>query len=615
MKISNWTISKKVLALVIGSFIVFSVVLSFSFNRDIKGIILTEKQAGLSAVIDVAYDVVNQWHRKYKNGMVDEATAKKEALAAIKVLRYGPAKDDYFWVNDGHPKMIMHPLKPSLDGKDVSQVKDPNGVAIFMKFARVVREKGAGFVGYHWASKTDSSVILPKSSYLKGFKPWGWIIGSGVYINEVDEIAAEKSLKSIMIIGFILLLVLVVVSFGLKKNVTAPLQKVVESIDNQIEGFVAGNLQQRGDTENIAVDFKGVVQGINTLVDAMVTPMKDSMNAMKLLSEKDMTVTMGGEYKGEFQEFQNNVNNAISNLRETLEQVRNASEQVSVGGDQVSKSGQTLSQGATEQAASLEEISSSMTEIGSQSDQNAENASQAQNIGTDARASAEDGNKLMKELVTAMGDINESSNTISKIIKVIDEIAFQTNLLALNAAVEAARAGKHGKGFAVVAEEVRNLAARSAKAAKETTEMIEDSLGKVATGTKLAENTDKSLMKIVEGTTKVADIVSEIAAASKEQAKGVFQVVDALSQVDQVTQSNAATAEESASAAEELSSQAAELLDMVAKFKINEEGSTRKVAVATPKKQKQAVAAPAKSKPVVDQNAEIKLDDDDFGKY
>jgi methyl-accepting chemotaxis protein len=280
----------------------------------------------------------------------------------------------------------------------------------------------------------------------------------------------------------------------------------------------------------------------------------------------------------------------------------------------------SLSQGASEQASSIEELTASLDEISAQTKLNAQNASQANKLAGIAQGNAEQGNGQMQQMLRAMEEINQSSSSISKIIKVIDDIAFQTNILALNAAVEAARAGQHGKGFAVVAEEVRNLAAKSASAAKETTDMIEGSIRKVEAGTKLAVHTAEALNEIVEGVAQAAALVKQIDVASSEQATGLSQINQAVMQVSQVVQANSAVSEQSAAASKELSGQAEMMRQSVGKFRLKKTDDTsfRPVAPAMESAPNVVTMTPrhAEARPVrAAGRPTIALSDEEFGKY
>ncbi|GAA0181152.1 hypothetical protein SH2C18_37240 [Clostridium sediminicola] len=348
-------------------------------------------------------------------------------------------------------------------------------------------------------------------------------------------------------------------------------EKLLHDIKNLAEGNLIANAeisQTDEDTKIIGETFNNIYKTYKSSINSISSYIEEISKILTEMSNGNLNLETKLEYKGDFSEIKTSLDTIISSLNNVLSNINSAAEQVASGSRQVSKSSIALSQGATEQASSVEELSASIEEIASQTKQNAENANKAKEMTEESKNNATKGNAEMAKMLESMNNINESSKSISKIIKVIDEIAFQTNILALNAAVEAARAGENGKGFAVVAEEVRNLASRSANAAKETTALIDGSINSVQEGTKIANKTALSLKKIVEGASKTADLVGDIAGASNEQAIGVNQVNQGISQITNVVQTTSATSEETASASEELSTQAEMLKNQVEKFKL-----------------------------------------------
>lgn len=348
---------------------------------------------------------------------------------------------------------------------------------------------------------------------------------------------------------------------------------LIEQADMLADASIEGDLGKRGDEARFDGGYREIISGMNRTLEAIAAPIAESSQVLREFAKGNLTVSMQGEYKGEYNSIKASLNAAITAFYALIGDINIAADQVAAGSRQVSDASQSLSQGAAEQASSVEELQASIISIAEQTKKNAAGASAASTLALTAQEKAGLGNGKMDEMTMAMQKIDESSASISKIIKVIDDIAFQTNILALNAAVEAARAGQYGKGFAVVAEEVRNLAAKSAQAAKETTALIENSMTRVQSGTKIAKETAEMLNLISESIKKSAGLVGEIASASNSQANAITEIDRGISQVSSVVQTNSATSEESAASSEELSGQAETLKQMVGRFIINNSNS------------------------------------------
>lgn len=463
--------------------------------------------------VEVAHSVLVWAQAREASGELTREQAQAQAKQAIAGMRYDT--NEYFWINDMTPAVVMHPIKPELDGKDVSGLKDPNGFALFVGFADMVRKSGSGFVPYLWP-KPGLSKPVEKLSYVKGFAPWGWVIGSGIYI---DDLRNESTHRLWWVSG------VVAVALLLAGYVFITFYKV-----------------NKGGLSLVSQHLNEVAEG--DLRNRPATPWGTDEPAMLI---HDL-------YK------------VYDSMHDLIRRVRDSARELASTSAEVSRASLDLSNRTEDAASNLGQQASAVEQIGSQVSETANRTQQAATVAHENSEVAERGGRIILDVVETMRDIHVSSSRISDIIGTIDGIAFQTNILALNAAVEAARAGESGRGFAVVASEVRSLAGRSAEAAREIKSLISASVEKVAAGTQIVEGAGKAMTEMVTNANQINTLLSEISIATKEQSRGVEEVVKAIHQLDSHTQQNAALVEQTSAAAGSLSEQATNLTGEIARF-------------------------------------------------
>lgn len=424
------------------------------------------------------------------------------------------------------------------------------------------------------SQRNNAALKIMNETYLPGLEKIATqiteigVIADDAAMAFADDAAKTSNQIMLLMIGLAVLIAafILAISVAITRSIVAPLTKVTNRIKTLCDGDLTEpmpTIEGKDEVCMLAASSGKLVEGLQNLIG-------DMTNMLGEMADGNMTVkSNGAAYPEDFAPLQVSMIKIVQSFNETLSQIDVASEQVSSGADQVASGAQALAQGATEQASSVQQLSASINEIAVQVNQNASNATNANNVADEVGNQITQSSEQMGRMIEAMAEINQSSQQIGKIIKTIEDIAFQTNILALNAAVEAARAGVAGKGFAVVADEVRSLASKSAEAAKQTTNMIENSVKSVEGGTKIADETAMSLGHVVAGATKITDLIQQISKSSNEQATAIAQVNLGVEQISSVVQTNSATSEESAAASEELSSQSTLLRGLVSRFRLH----------------------------------------------
>ncbi|MDR3368218.1 methyl-accepting chemotaxis protein [Rhodoferax sp.] len=476
-----------------------------------------QQQARMDATrghVEIAYGVLTWAQAQELAGTLTREQAQQQARLMLSKMRYDG--NEYFWINDMQQHMVMHGASPELDGKDMSGMKDPNGLALFGAFVDTVRRDGKGFVRYQWP-RPGTTQPVDKLSYVQGFEPWGWVLGSGIYVEDLNQ----QWVHQLVLDTFIVLISMLVAVY-------------------------------------LFLSFYRVMDG----------GLKETRRHLHAMTAGDLTTSPSPWGHDEAARLMLDLRQMQNSLRDMVLRVRHSSDEIVHSSAEIASGAMDLSARTEQAAANLEESAASMEEISSTVKITSDHTAEAARVAQNNAETAAQGGRVMREVVQTMENIRGSSARIGEIIGTIDGIAFQTNILALNAAVEAARAGEQGRGFAVVASEVRSLAQRSAAAAREIKTLIGTSVEQVESGSNIVQKAGDTIEDIVQSSHRVSGLLSEIATGAREQSLGIGQIGQSVQDLDRMTQQNAALVEETAAASSAMKDQANTLADEVARFQL-----------------------------------------------
>jgi methyl-accepting chemotaxis protein len=508
---ARMTVGRRIYALICLSFIGL-LGATFLESRELASSLDQQKQIELRHLGDVALGIIKEEHAAVQKSGVSDADAQKRAMARIGTLRYG--NNDYFWINDMHPKMVMHPIKPEMNGNDLSSYKDPNGKLLFVDFADTVKKSGSGFVPYEWP-KPGFDKPQPKLSYVVGFAPWNWVVGTGVYIDDLKAQTWASTQRSLIVAGVILLFMLVV-SIFVARSVTGPLQRMTAAMNDLASG-------------NLAVEVPGVGRSdeVGEMAKAVEIFKSNAIARQKLEAEQREAETRATSgRKADMNKMADDFETAVGQI---VEAVSSASSQLEVSAGTLTSTAERAQELATTVAAASEEASTNVQSVASATE---EMASSVTEISRQVQESARMANDAVDQARTTnarVSELSKAATRIGDVVELINTIAGQTNLLALNATIEAARAGEAGRGFAVVASEVKALAEQTAKATGE--------IGQQISGIQAATQESVNAIQAISGTIeKLSEISSTIAAAVEQQGAATQEISRNVQQASMGTQ-------------------------------------------------------------------------------
>jgi methyl-accepting chemotaxis protein len=591
----NLKISRQILLLVCGLMVGFAGVTSYLMKSSVDAM-YDERFEMLRTQVESGLSILDYYHKKELSGELSHFAAQAEAFKVLSQVKYEPA--GYIFGFDYDVVQRFHP-NPVNIGKDMSKMVDQNG----LRFSADLVEKGragGGRTVYYWTKpgQPQDQTFL-KGAYSKAFEPWKIVVSTGVYIDDLNAAVAETIWK-ILALGVSVFTIALVAAFYVLRNITRPLNAIrsaLNAVANENTAIAIPHTEMRNEVGMMANATQALQEKVRER-HAMAEreesqkreldrerqqnadlQQKDAASqarvvstigeALEALATGDLTVRCS-DLGPRYDTLRNNFNDALGHLEAAMAKVN--SKAIDIGGskEEIRRASNELSQRTERQAANLEETSAALDELAVTVRQTAEGAHEASQRVTSVSSEASRSDKIVAQAVDAMGGIEQSSGEISKIIGVIDDIAFQTNLLALNAGVEAARAGESGKGFAVVAQEVRELAQRSAAAAKEIKDQISRSSGQVQNGVRLVGEAGEALKRISDQVKAASEIVGKIAHSASEQDTTLRSISSSLNQLDAVTQHNAAMAEETTASAEALATDTDELLNLIRGFRVGQ---------------------------------------------
>ena len=587
-----------------------------------RAALIEERQFMLSSMTESANSMIAYYHELEQSGALSREDAQERAIQAVGSARY--QQNEYFFAFDIDHRIVMHPTRPA--GQDMTDYVDATGVYLYREFVKNVTQNGGGFMEYS-ATRPGFDEQFSKLSHVTYFQPWGWGVATGVYMDDLNSMLWSQAaiIGSFMLVAALATLGM---AFFVVRGITAPVNALTGVMDrlaagdNTVEVPAVARKDEIGQMAQAVLVFKEAaieklrLEGRSDEERAtneaersrneadkarsaeedhvVMTALAEGLSA---LAAGDLTHRVTTSFSPKSQKLKDDFNRTAQQLQETMLTITGAIGGMRSGTSEVSQAADDLSRRTEQQAASLEQTAAALDQITATVKTTADGAYRASQVTGEARVGAEKSGAVVREAVQAMAQIEKSSQQISQIIGVIDEIAFQTNLLALNAGVEAARAGEAGKGFAVVASEVRALAQRSAEAAKEIKDLISTSTQQVEQGVDLVGHTGAALEKIVVQVAEITSLVSEIAASAREQSTGLAEVNSAVNQMDQVTQQNAAMVEQSTAASHNLAQEAEELARLVSQFRLGTHApasaARARVEAVAPRAQPRPQAAPA----------------------